>query len=465
MRRLVAMTALLASGCAYTFDDEAPALPLVGDAPATASLPRLNHMPATGVGIVYGHDGAPWAVFSEVIPTDMGMQKGQRFVRLIDPSREEILIADDVLPNFDAYYIVKRDMTMPMSPTELTIHFIGSTDPDDQFELPTGSGAVIPNNENSVFVYWPTTKDTTSLLVIRRDKSVMRTIPLPPMLDPERPFDQGGMFFLPDGKHFITRDGTSTLVRHAIDFDEEVSLGVRPRQLALDQTRNALITCGADGVRSVPLDGSPESVLDPEACDADGALWFHNDHALYAVDGALEQVPLDGSGPPSVLLEKGRRIIAFGPMDAIVFSKDPSDKYVGGAGDGWIGDWRFMERGLSVSYSNDGKRLRWLEHAAQPSGVGELVSAAAPGGDILHLARNVRRYDQLRDGRVLAASNRAFRGVQNRIIAIDEDARVAHWVADQASDYAHIPGTNELLVDVVSGPSGFDVVRVPIPPK
>ena len=220
-----------------------------------------------------------------------------------------------------------------------------------------------------------------------------------------------------------------------------------------------------DGVRSVPLDGSMETVLDSDPCDENGSLWFHRGRALYGAEDNLKWVPLDGSEPPSVVLPKGRRVIAFGPKDDIVYSTDPTGKFVQDAGDGWLDGWHFMDRGRSVSYSGDGLRLRWLEHAAQASGVGDLVSAAVPNGAPQYLALNVRQYEQLGDGRLLASSNRAFRGAQNRVIVIDEDARVAHWVADQSADFVRIPGTNDLLVDVVASASGFDIVRVPIPPK
>jgi hypothetical protein len=225
-----------------------------------------------------------------------------------------------------------------------------------------------------------------------------------------------------------------------------------------------LITCGSDGVRSVPLDGTPETVIDPEACDGSSALWLDNGRLIYPKAGSLWRVPLDGSGPPELVLPAGQRLLAFSPDDQLVYSTDPSDRYAAGAGDGWLGNWRFMERGRAVSYSRDGKRLRWLEHAAKQGGIGDLYSAE-PNQSPLHLARNVRVYEPLSDGRILAGANHAFRGVQNRVITIDEQARASYWVADQAADYVRIPGSNDLLIDVVTGPTAFDVVRVPIPPK
>ncbi|HEY7957327.1 MAG TPA: hypothetical protein VII38_18600, partial [Polyangia bacterium] len=156
---------------------------------------------------------------------------------------------------------------------------------------------------------------------------------------------------------------------------------------------------------------------------------------------------------------------AFGPAGALAYSRDPQGRYAAGAGDGWLSDWRFMERGRGAGWSRDGKKLRWLEHAAQESGVGELLSATVPNGAPLHLALNVRQYDELSDGRVLACDDRAFRGIQNRVVVIDEQARTARWVASQAAEYVHIPGSSDLLIDVVSGPSTYDIVRVPVPPR
>ena len=49
-------------------------------------------------------------------------------------------------------------------------------------------------------------------------------------------------------------------------------------------------------------------------------------------------------------------------------------------------------------------------------------------------------------------------------MVVDEKTRTAQWVANSAADYIHIPGTNDLIIDVVTGPTGYDIVRVPIPP-
>ncbi len=106
-----------------------------------------------------------------------------------------------------------------------------------------------------------------------------------------------------------------------------------------------------------------------------------------------------------------------------------------------------------------------MRHAAQNAGAGSLLSATIPYGQPLRLARNVRQYTQLGDGRVLCDADHAFNGTQNRIEVVDEQRGVAQWVAQSANGYQFAPGGRDLFVDVVIGPSGHDVVRVPIPPK
>lgn len=75
----------------------------------------------------------------------------------------------------------------------------------------------------------------------------------------------------------------------------------------------------------------------------------------------------------------------------------------------------------------------------------------------------MRRYNELADGRLLVHDNRAFRGVHNRIIVVDEDRQTARWVADAAGDWVNLPGGREILVFAITGPETYDIVRVPIP--
>lgn len=465
---LVALCGWLA-GCSYTFDGNAPDLPLLGAAPDTAALPHLNHSPASSASLIFGADRVYWASFEEVLDTDKGKQKGLRFVRLFDPPAEETLVTENASSNgADFYFVDPPDPTQPKPKTlALRIHRVGGGPREDSFNLPFGPPLLIPDGNNTVFVWWPLARDTTTFVVQRRDGSLQRMLPVPDGLAPDDPFAKGQLFFNGDGRSLYIQDGNGVVVRHSTVDETDVTVGKLPRTLILDDGHHVLYGCGDGGLVSAPIDGSPPRTLDADPCDPAGLLWWRGSTLLYQpkVPGAgVRQVPIDGSAPPGALLPAGERLLGFAPGDVPVYSTDAPGRYIGGAGNGFIGGWGFMQRGRNVQLSRDGKSLRWLELAAKPSGVGDLSSAPI-GGAIAHLSRNVRRFDELPDGRVLAASNHAFRGTQNRVVIIDEASRTSRWVAAEAGDYLRIPGTNDLLVDVVSGPSAFDIVRVPIPPR
>lgn len=463
MRWLVAL-ALLSAGCSWTFDGDAPEVPLLGSAPDTDSLPHLNQGPADSTAeVVYGTDGRPWAIFDETLDMNGDLQEGMRAVRLEPPGLEETLVAEDGEYGYDHFYLLNSDPAgMPNPMLHLTIQALPRDGNDVTFDLPLHQPLLIPGPGDRLFLYWAESSDTTEFLIQWVDKSFSRMIPVLPGIDPGNP-SSASMFFSSDGLWLYTQDGNNDLVKHSTTSEVDLDLGVWSRDFGLDGDH--FVVCGDSGLRTVPTDGSMGMVLDPSPCDKKEPLYFHGSYVLYTVNGTLRQTLRNGTGTPTTVLDMGERVIAFGPQNSLAYSRDPAGKYAAGAGDGWIGDWRFMDRGRAVSYSRDGKKVRWLEHAAQASGIGELLSATVPNGDPLHLALNVRQYEELSDGRVLACSNRVFRGVQNRVIAIDEEKKTAVWVASAGGEFANIPGTTDILVDVVTGPSSYDIVRVPIPPK
>src|SRR5262249_36725277 len=144
----------------------------------------------------------------------------------------------------------------------------------------------------------------------------------------------------------------------------------------------------------------------------------HKTWVYYGNDAQLLRVPLDASGPPEVVLNDGRRPLQFLDDGRIIVSKTPRDLYVNSAGDGWLDNWNFMESGIDVPMPRDKRRGRWLEHAAKPNGAGELLPAEI-GQPPLHLTLNTREWEELKDGRILADANHAFRGTQNRIVVVD----------------------------------------------
>jgi hypothetical protein len=157
------------------------------------------------------------------------------------------------------------------------------------------------------------------------------------------------------------------------------------------------------------------------------------------------------------------RLLSLGPQGELVYSRDPPNRYVGGAGDGWIGETNFMQRGRLVTWSADGTRLRFLEHAATLNTYGDLTSVVSPNGPPVTLGINVHAFDELPDGRVLAIENHVFAGSWNRLVVIDEAAGTKHWVVPQAAEFFLVPGGREIIADVVSGASGYAIARVPAP--
>ncbi|MDW8282112.1 MAG: hypothetical protein RMK29_10395 [Myxococcales bacterium] len=444
---------LLLGSCSFTFDGSEPDVVLVGEPPDMSRLPRLNRAPVDDAYVVRGHDGAYWTAILEL--GDL-----LRVRRLSDPPQEEEFRVKNPIIRWRAFFFVEPDAN-PERPTRVTIRAAGEPGPGAQFLMPPGPAQIMTGGPEDVFLYWVTRPTTTHFDVVRRDGSFRRRIPVPRGVDPTRPLDKGG-FFDATGRRLLVRDGEGRVTLYSTVDEQDRDLGVRPRRMVL-LPRERLLTCGEDGLRVVPLAGGDDLVLDRDACQGN-SLWTSGDSVFYTVGDHMRRVPLDGSAPPQVVFEGGgRQLLLIGPEGELVYSLDPPGRWAHNASDGWLGDWRFMLRGRHVNFSFDGRRLRWLEHAATLNGAGDLLSAEVPGGEPLRLARNVTRYAELADGRVLAISNAAFWGTQNRIIVIDETTRTAQWVADSASAFLYVPGTRDLLVFVTTGGHSFDLVRVTIP--
>jgi hypothetical protein len=481
------------AGCAWTLDGDAPDLPLVGAPPSLGSLQRLNRGPVYGSAIVHGVDGAYWLSLQEE-------SKKLRVVRLSEPAAEMSIEGDQFVVAWRAFYVWKKGdpPTDPNAPWPATLELISAGQDSSlaqTFPFDLGIGQVIIGGADDVFVYVPQTADATGYEIVRRADGLRRSIAFPGM--DQNPSSFSGGFFSGDGDWFFDRapciTGCATdsndqdlggterrpVSAHGTTQERDLDLGALPRRLLLYEpsaTTRRLLTCGSDGVNVVPLepsDANPALQLESAACASDvfSVQRVKQDdgssdvEVYYSIGGELRRVPIDASRPPERVLDHDvARVLAIYDQDTIIYSQDPGDRYIYGVGDGWIGDWRFMNRGRSADLSADRKEVRFLENAAQSGGIGDLC-AAPIGGDVVRLARNTYQYDELDDGRVLAAANHAFRGTQNRIIVIDEKLKQARWVVDQAARYSFIPGSSDLLVDIVTGASSSDLVRVSVPDK
>ncbi len=470
--------ALSASGCVFEWNSESPSFPLEGTPPSLTSFDKLNVMPATKAALMTGRDGAPWTAFCEFRAgnaTDGGVSVGGRsckrmhLVRLAPPTagvaNEETLEADAFAVHGRELYVLRDDAAAKTR--TVTLHEPGTDVRSDvSFTMPAGRALFYVNDhgDQGVFVYWVEDAMTTHYDVFRRDQRYQLSLPVPKGVDPTALDDQTAFDFLlsGDGNTLVVHDPDGTLSAYSTLDGSVVALGMRPVSFQIDDDHHAVLTAGDDGLRSVPLDGSPERVLSAAPFDP-ATLLVDKGTAFYQSGGVIFQVPLDGSAAPAAVQDRAARLLLRGPNGELVYSRDPPARYVAGAGDGWLGDWNFMQRGRIVRWSGDGKRIRFLEHAATVGTYGDLTSVAVPGGAPVTLGINVHAFDELADGNVLAIENAVYAGAWNRLVVIDEAGHHKRWVVPSAVDYVLTPDAHEIIVDVVSGASGYDILRVPAP--
>ena len=490
MKRLVFL-AVLAGSCSYTFDTSAPSLPYVGDEIDAATLPKLNSGPVDGEIFALGADKRVWLLIQHVDTTwEMKPMSGAPDSDTIQPDEELQLVT------WRALYITKKgkatgvvdggvpDMATPPDMAQppgdmgaqpppnvpLIVRSVGEH-PGVEFEVPDGPALLYSLGADDVFAYIVTNPALSGYLLQRRDGSFKRIVPWPKGIDPANPF-KNGLFFgdAGAGDTFYDRDIDGRIVGHHTRDNLDVDLGIRPRFLAWVDAKR-FVTCGPDGVRVVWVDGvTPEQILDEEICKT-ALLAVSGGYVYYEVGQTVRKTKLDCTEAPQPVFDFGdARVLAIAtPGDHILYSTDPADRYAHGAGDGWLGGWKFMQRGLLPTFSSDRTALYWLEHAAQNSGAGDFTTVklpgpGEPGGTPTTLARNTRQFVFLGDGRILADENRAYNGTWNRIVVIDEKRGHKQYVTSGAYHFSQIPQSNDYIVDVVSGASGHDLARVSIPP-
>jgi hypothetical protein len=465
MRRLLCTCVLLLVGCDYVFDGKAPVIPVIGAPPDISAQPRLNVNRATSrATLMTGIDGAPWAFFEEALKVDSpdSILNGRRLVRLVPPFTSDLILWNDVVPGKSAVYLFARGTAAaPLAFTTLTVRSPGEPEPGREFTLPKGPGLIVIGKLDRVFVYLPMVEGETQFLIVRSNHAFAREVALPPGIDPLDPPDDF-LELAPDERSVLERHPNGGLRLHETTSMRTVDLGIRPGAAAFDLSGDTLLLCGASGLVAVPARGGAERVLDRDACDPGGGITSDASFVYYGTASGVRRVSLDGIDAPQVIAPSGLRALAFG-SGTIAYSREPNDFYAHEAGDGLVGGWQFMRRGVDVRFSPSGK-LHWLEDAAKSIPIGDLHSAVV-GGAPTKLALNVRDYDVLADQRIIAADQQPFRGAFNRVILIDEAAGQARYVADHASGYNLIPGTTDVLVDLYTGPDTFDIVRVPLPPR
>jgi hypothetical protein len=455
-----------------TFDASDPGLPLLGQPIPPAAYPQLNQAAAIrDVGLMVGADGASWAVMLEV-PTTPALSSlslppdRAQLVRLAAGGGADTVQASHIVVGEHTLYSLNTNLPGQLSGLDLRRPGDGGHGP--HFDLAGGDSLLLPSPHDDAFFYIGSEAQPPAITVARSDGSFTRQLPLPPGLTAQNVASQLRLFFSPDGSLLLSQGADGQLTAHSTTAARDWPIGTKgvDKTLGFDSRQLALLACGPGGLLRLPLDGTAPTRLDPLACDP-AAIFARDGQVTYKRADGLFRVSESGGTPQRLIAPPIEQLLAIGPSGELAFSRDPALLYGGGLGDGWLDGWQFMQRGKRVSWSLDGRRLHWLENGARSDGSGELTAAmipqAAGQGQPQLLARNVRQYSEVAPGKLLCISNAAGKGVYNRLILIDEATGSARWVVDSARQFLRIPGTQELLVQIVSGQLGYDIRRVPIP--
>ena len=313
---------------------------------------------------------------------------------------------------------------------------------------------------------------------------------------------------------YIGMDFDGALWMYDIDARKARPIGYRVSPvgnvLGIHVPSREIVTCDWDGLRALSLPRidepmrvvAPQRVLDATPCEIKmSSLERLGDYPIYSPDQGsqtfqVRAVPINGSSAPSIMLSNvdGVVVPADGnpaarsvvkriedtPYTAIVlagvcrnratfYRTTPDGIYGLGVSDGWMNGRRFMERGRDVRFSPDCDHLYFKEHAANVRKLGTLYALPVPVDSTrdlplptpLRLAYNVGLIALMPDGRLLASTDLAVLGSQNRIVAIDIKTRQAQsltWGVNAVTRAlfvgSYIPGRGEIVLEVRDGSVG-----------
>jgi hypothetical protein len=472
-----AMILLLAGCTSWKFDDSAPIATVHGDPPSLDGRQRVIFDPHEDPQFVAGADGVQWvgqvSLTSDFGPPPMPPQ----LVRLGDPPTT-LMLDESARPSLTRNAVFETRYDVDMSSMQITGSHIDILRPGGSTSTVDLSGYIgpfTPSDDLSVIYVEPPielNKESGIARVVRTDGSFQRSFNV---------YMRPTAFFDLDADLLFTFDADDVVrARSALDENDSdigqwkagpySSQFVAAPEVILRRGKREMIVCDGLGVRTMQFMRVAPQVWDTDECLL-GRLLIRRGHLIYFAmhAGAMvaRSVPLDGGTP--IDLAHSDNAIAYDPDRIAWTTRDPR----GGpfspsdVGDGWIDQTRFMERGHFADFSSDGKRLYFLEHAATGDGVGELTSYEIATGATHVLALNTREWQELDDGRLIAVTNSWTEKVWNRVVVIDEARRTVDWVADGADGFTLIPGTHEVLVQLVaeSDETKITMARMPIPER
>ena len=434
------VSSVLYSGCSFTFDGSPRPLPL-DQQHAIDPLQRLSKPSDYAASYVIGPDGVAWIAFYAA--SSVGVIGQVKMQRLAEPYQTVAYQAEMQLVSSHGIYYRLHDGANDVSP----LMFARPGEPAVELPTPNYPGTLSPSDNDRAVAYLPTTDKPQTFTVMRTDGSFHREIPRqrgwPPLFSGDGEwiftFDSSGI------SAYTTASSVEARLPTALEIDRVDAAAI------VDDARHQLVLCDGAGLRTVAFDGSSWKRLDSDVCGVLAAgvegppvPLIAGDAILYHTPNGYKLAAADGSRRPIGPLTDDHRLLAWSGTE-LAYSNDPRLRWSGEAGDGWIGGWRFMERGLAVAFGRAGA-LRFLEHAADDEGAGELTAIDPSGARVLE-ALNVTQFDELSDGRVIAIADRAFDGQQNRLIVVDEQAGRARVLAEGFSRYTLIPGADAVLAE------------------
>lgn len=513
--RLLALPLAIASlgGCSFVIDSRGQPLPIVGAPLDLSGLPRaragdLAHAPTIvhGIGpgaccrnlftgnpahaptIVRGADGAPW--YYEAPPA--GGMSFPSLVRMRAPSAREVQFSEPgqtttLLRNA----VLRLRNHAGTERADVTLHRPG-TNSDSDFMLPGHYYLLPTDGQGALVVLWTPAglKKTEEANVFRVDGSAHHLLPERRFRD--RRFSRGGAVFA--GAYERPEDGPRAVGIWVLSAEtgKEWQIGplTAPVSWEFDEVHRAILTCTPEGLFRHDWESSSlPALLDPRPCndmalvqggrpfesivywssDPPGAALLASRMASFSTEEGPSQPPQPIEQPPGAPVPQGSTLWrALGPFAVAwapipdgepVFYDDP--KRVG-VYETWVGKTRISERCSYVSFDVTGRRVHWIEVTGYGNYAGDLFSSELPGTRPRLLARNVVAYQQLPDGRIVAAAHQAVTGIHNRVVLIDEERGETRHFADGAIGF-HVIDDREIMLRLYRGTESPEVVIVPIP--
>lgn len=329
-------------------------------------------------------------------------------------------------------------------------------------------------------------------------------------IDSNETVDLGAMYWgRTVDRLYIGMDFDGALWVYDIDAKKMMPIGYRVSTIGnvigIHSQRHELVTCDWDGLRalSLPRVGqplrvvAPQRVLDATPCEVQTSTLERLDSVIVYSPNATSEVyqvravPIDGSAAPRIMLNgvseilrpvegsaalrsvvsrsEGVVVSAVCQNRATYYRTTPEGVYGLGVSDGWMSGQRFMERGRDARFSLDCSYLYFKEHAANVRKLGTLHALPVPIDPTrdqplpapLRLAYNVGLIALMPDGRLLASTDLAVLGPQNRLLAIDvprQQAQALAWGLSAVTRAlfvgSYFPGRREIIAEVRDGSVG-----------